>query len=141
VSRNKLTVLELELPGLLVALIEQGRWVCPTSKRVLDRVFACADLTECRFYTPEEMERETATLMKYRLDYSGDRPVHVAAVPDAAPGNMDFSQAACIGHIGYDAPICLDYRRAPRNPSVAVLYVRWEQVAPDFQTSAETLEL
>ena len=113
----------LLLPPELAALIEAGRWKCPTDPSGLDRLFP--QRSEFCCYSCAGMASETGTM-------DGRRTPKWHGTPDPAnpPGDIDPSRAVFIADlgIGYDQPVALDYRQSLTEPRVLTL--SWDKPPP-----------
>src|SRR5262245_24330849 len=113
----------LPLPKDLLALIEAGRWRCPTDQSALDHLFP--ERSEFCCYSFGAMEGETTVI------HRNDTPMW-RGIPDPAhpPGDIDPKLAVLIADLGlgYDQPIALDYRVSREQPRVLTL--RWDKPAP-----------
>ena len=135
----------LALPALLLELIECNRWRAPNNHRALDRLFT--EHSDVTFYSPSQMEKETSWWLSLSDDGSSFR-----GSPDSnyAPGDIERSLTVLIGDVGmgFDAPFALDYRTSRLNPRV-IHYrwhknselIRWLEIAPDFQSFVQILNL
>lgn len=137
----------LEIPPLLLSLIEAGVWpsrrdaVAEQSGRSLipeDRNRRLRGI--CLYPPPFKTLAETGAGKDPNDFYARHGAMH-ELVPDATIEIADFG-------VGADSPILLDYRRGPSNPRVIFLEWPggdgenyWVEMAPDFDSFAEMLGL
>lgn len=137
----------LEIPTLLLTLIETGVWPSHPDSLVEQNT---------RSLIPEDCNRRLRRICLY------PPPFKTLAQAGAGKGPDDFYTRYGAIHelvtetaieiadfgIGEDSPILLDFRRGPSNPSV--IYLGWSdgerantwiEMAPDFESFAEMLGL
>lgn len=146
-----------QLPGLLVELLEQGRWRTPDGDRLLALLPPCADrVYKPMLYDVAAMERETRFNVHGELLEGGrwercpDRAREFLRAGlagrhavDATPGRIDPDRVLLIGDGGMDMPIALHYAPGPGEP--AIIHQRgdgaWIVIAVSLPEFAAALSL
>lgn len=109
------SVNSLDLPALLLELIERDRWRSPDDHSIFDKLFH--EHSGVTFHSPSQMEKETTWWLSLAPDGSILR-----GRPDLhnPPGDIEPSLTVLIGDVGVglDAPFALDYRTSRVNISL-----------------------
>jgi hypothetical protein len=147
----------LELPNLLLELIETKKWKIPKQITVkeLERIFdnhGIGDKSLVKLFDLDKIEAKTAYLLgnqeKYKTQLNPNMKHGVSRISIAL--DVDFQKMIVIGDLygnnKFDlliVPICLYY--AQENPSVIyfpddAFESYWQELYPDFERFAERME-
>lgn len=141
----------LELPPLLIDLIETGKWKLSEKQEKFKAVFQhTMSPLQIRglLYPLKTMESETNVFYKDTPDliemFHGQKDINFD------PGDVDPTQIVCIGDLGLgsDQPIALDYRNNFAQPKVITLLWRnlpagnrWIIISNSFEEFVEKIGL
>lgn len=142
----------LKLPPLLDTLLTEGRWPRTHEEQLAQNLRPYVSAERVRSVAPDE----TGRLSLYKPPFApvGRRtdPHDFYNWPSSDPEGIDYELAIMIGDfgLGSDAPIALDYRNGPANPSVIRLRYnpdspplvgKWVVMSPDFPSFVSALGL
>ncbi|MFI2662889.1 SMI1/KNR4 family protein [Micromonospora carbonacea] len=131
----------LRVPGPLLKLIREDRWVAPSDQALLASIFGEAP-QHPTFYKVNGMVRENQSWHsdmdpETREWYVGSKSL------ESPPGDIDPARSLLIGDMGPDQPFALDYRASDSDPSV--IYLRsdngWVEIAPNIRALLSMLRL
>jgi hypothetical protein len=135
------TINGLPLPPALVAALANGRWRTPQNDGRWYTLFPPSEVVRPRLYDERRMRNENA-------DWAKETDAMYLGASDGPyrPGAIDPHRSLLIAELQYDAPLALDYRASPSNPSVVYMipYVdgfRWTVVALDIESFMRALSL
>jgi len=135
----------LDLPALLLELIESNRWCPPDAQSVFDQLFD--KHSGVTFYSTAQMEKETSWWLSLSKEGSCLKGLADSTQP---PGDIEPSQIVLIGDVGmgFDAPFALDYRTSTVDPRIIHYrwreqgsHNRWLEIAPNFSSFISILNL
>jgi hypothetical protein len=138
------SVNSLDLPPLLLELIEGNKWCLPDDQSIFDELFD--HHSGVTFYSTSQMEMETSSWLSLSVHGSNLRG---APDPENSPGDIEPSLTVLIGDIGMglDSPFALDYRTSVLSPRIVHFrwhgpneFSRWVEIAPDFHSFASMFD-
>lgn len=126
----------LPLPGALLQMIRDGRWMPPRELATIADVFR-DEPDEPHFY-------DLPAMLRQNQSFQGKSQADLAEMVFGSDRGLGINPALAVlvGDLGADMPIALDYRADKVNPRVIYLGSEgWYEVAPDFETLVQWLSI